>query len=225
MGNRLTPSLGMFALLLFVAGPAGAAEKRQVAKAQPLPGLGALHGPDIGTAFFGDRPKESPALETEAQRWQAIQNARRPSHILSLSESYLQRYPNSPRREEVRELARRATKTLVVQHGVGLSGDLFDLAAEDLDLDDEVNAAARGDPNAAYRITVTCRAERFGASQTRLRQEQWLRFAADLGHAQASWELAEHYNLQGRVADAARYEKRAVSLGYKTPPRLSSRGY
>jgi len=206
--------------------PAGMALGGGVApQAKLMPHFGDLHGPDVGTAFFADRPQDIRAGETEAQRWKAIQNARRPSHILSLSEGYLQRHPDGPRREEVRQLASRAAKTLVIQHEVGLSGDLFDLAADDLDLDAEVSAAARGDADAAYRVTVACRAARFGPLQTQLRQEQWLRFAADLGHAQASWELAERYNVQGRVADAARYEKRAVTLGYKAAPRLSTRGY
>lgn len=184
----------------------------------------AWQGPDFGSRLV-EKLRPGGWLTGEPDRWDALQKARRPSRILSLSEIYLEQYPDSPRREEVRQLAVRASKTLVIQHEVGLSGDLFEVAAEDLDLDTDVSAAARGDPEAAYRVTVACRAARFGPLQTQLRQEQWLRFAADLGHAQASWELAERYNVQGRVADAARYEKRAATLGYKTPPRLSTRGY
>ena len=51
------------------------------------------------------------------------------------------------------------------------------------------------------------------------------RFAADLDHARASWQIAEIYNREGRMADAARYEKKAADLGYQIPPRLPNRGY
>jgi hypothetical protein len=43
--------------------------------------------------------------------------------------------------------------------------------------------------------------------------EQWLHISAGLGNGLASWELAEYYNYGGRVADAARFEKRALELG------------
>jgi hypothetical protein len=217
-----TQGLLVLVMLLFPLGAALAAEPAKGSKLALR--HDAWQGPDFG-ARLADQLSPGWSRMGESDRWEALQKARRPSRILSLSEIYLEQYPDSPRREDVRQLAIRASKTLVIQHEVGLSGDLFEVAAEDLDLDMDVSAAARGDADAAYRVTVACRAARFGPLQTQLRQEQWLRFAADLGHAQASWELAERYNLQGRVADAARYEKRASTLGYKTPPRLSTRGY
>jgi len=61
--------------------------------------------------------------------------------------------------------------------------------------------------------------------QAARRLEQWLRFAAQLGNGIASWQLAEIYSLRGQQGDAARYESRAIELGYRPPPRLSNRGY
>jgi len=57
------------------------------------------------------------------------------------------------------------------------------------------------------------------------RTEQWLRFAAELGNGIASWELAEIYNHGGQLGDAVRFEKKALDLGYRPPPRLATRGY
>ncbi len=85
--------------------------------------------------------------------------------------------------------------------------------------------AARGDAEAAYRVARAYIEGRSGVFASLYRHEQWLRFAGELGHARASWELAQLLNTLGRVAEAAHYEKRAIGLGYKPPPRLSTRDY
>ena len=90
---------------------------------------------------------------------------------------------------------------------------------------DNLDKAARGDKDAAYLLAIAYRAGNSGVVANRLRMEQWLQISAGLGNGLACWELSEFYNYQGRVADAAYFEKRAIENGYKPSFRLPTRGY
>ncbi|MBI5107159.1 MAG: hypothetical protein HZA62_00285 [Rhodocyclales bacterium] len=158
-------------------------------------------------------------------RWTEVNSARRPSHIAALAHAFLRDYPQSAHREQARALEAGATRAAAIKREVGLSGDYFETAHGDAAFDASLLGAARGDAEAAYRLAMAFGEGKSGVIANLYRHEQWMRFAAELGHARASWDLAQIYNTYGRVADAAHFEKRARDLGYKPPPRLSNRDY
>lgn len=81
----------------------------------------------------------------------------------------------------------------------------------------------RGDKDAAQRIAAMHRLGSNGLAANAHRAEQWLRVAAELGSAEASWQVSQIYNRDGLVADAASFEARAAAAGYRLPPRLPTR--
>jgi TPR repeat protein len=126
---------------------------------------------------------------------------------------------------EIRQIGNGARQATEVQRSAGLSVDFFTQPEGDAELHGLVHRAARGDRHAAYRIADAYKTGQMGVHANARRMEQWLRFSAELGDGRASWELAEHYNYGGLVADAAKYEKKAEELGYRPGVRLPSRGY
>jgi TPR repeat protein len=44
-------------------------------------------------------------------------------------------------------------------------------------------------------------------------REQWLRVAAELGHPEVAWKLAQAHKHKGLVADAVHYQRKALELG------------
>ena len=158
-------------------------------------------------------------------RWTEVNSARRPSRIAALAQAFLRDYPQSAHREEARALEAGALRAAAIKRDVGLSGDFFETTHGDAAFDASLLSAARGDAEAAYRLAIAFGNGKSGVTASLYRHEQWMRFAAELGHARASWDLAQIYNTYGRVADAAHFEKRATDLGYKPAPRLSNRDY
>lgn len=171
------------------------------------------------------RHQPQPTVATEQARWQEIRAARRPSRIVALCDAFANDFPHSGLRGDVLKLGDGAAKALSVQYDVGLSGDLFEAGGADPVLASRLAEAARGNAAAAFELAQAVGKGGLGEHSGNYRQERWLRFAAKLGHARASWELAELYNIHGRMAEAAHFEKRATELGYKPPPRLSNRDY
>ena len=182
-----------------------------------------------GTVPFGQLAGVSRGLPAapavEQARWQEIRAARRPNRIVALCEAFSNEFPGSALREDVRRLGSGAARALSVQYDVGLSGDLFEAGANDPLQASWIAEAARGNAAAAFELAQVLGRGGVGETSGARQQERWLRFAAKLGHARANWELAELYNVHGRIAEAAHFEKRAVELGYRLPPRLSTRGY
>lgn len=163
--------------------------------------------------------------EGELARWKEIQSARRPSQVAALAAAFQRDFPGSKRREEIKALEAGAMRSFALKREVGLSGDYFETVHGNDDFNAALLGAVRGDAEAAYRVARAYIDGKSGVFASMYRHEQWLRFAGELGHARASWELAQLYNVYGRVAEAAAYEKRAQALGYKPPPRLSTRDY
>ncbi|MBK9019605.1 MAG: hypothetical protein IPL72_06225 [Sulfuritalea sp.] len=157
--------------------------------------------------------------------WEKLQAARRPSQVVRLSEACEASFPGGAFAGEMRKLAAGAGKVLEIQHAVGLSGDFFEDSVGNPEYRLNLDKAVRGDKNAAYLVAIAYRIGTSGVGKNLRRMEQWLHISAGLGNGLASWELAEYYNYGGRVADAARFEKRAIDLGYKPAFRLPTRGY
>jgi Caspase domain len=159
------------------------------------------------------------------ERWRAIQDTLRPNRLIRQCEDFLRDFPGSEFEQQIKVSVAGARQALDSQRSAGLSGDLFEEVSGDKDYRDDLTKALRGDKDAAHRIAASYRLGRSGLAVSFRRTEQWLRFAAELGNGIASWELSELYNQAGQVGDAARFEKKALELGYRPPPRLASRGY
>lgn len=156
---------------------------------------------------------------------QQIQAALQPARLIKLSEECERDFPATQFADQIRGIAAGARRSLDIQRSIGLSGDFFEDSTGDAAYRDNLGKAVRGDKDAAYLIALAYRLGLSGVAASSRRMEQWLRFSAELGSGLASWELAEHYNYGGLVADAARFEKRALELGYRPPFRLPTRGY
>lgn len=148
-----------------------------------------------------------------------------PTKVVKLAEECEKGLAQGPRLDEIRQIATVARRTMAIQRSAGLSGDLFEHPDGDGALQDLTRKAARGDKDAAYRVAQAYKTGQAGVASNARRMEQWLRFPAELGNGRASWELAEHYNYAGLVADAAKFEKKAQASGYRPGVRLPSRGY
>ncbi len=165
---------------------------------------------------------EPPSMQS---RWQDVQVAVGPTKLLKLSEQFERDFPFSAVDQQNQALQVCARKTLDIARTAGISSDFFDEMVGDASYKSRLKSAVRGDKEAAYQLALAYQEGTNGVTANARRAEQWLRFAADLNHARASWQIAEIYNLQGLIADAARYEKKAADLGYPVPLRLTNRGY
>ncbi|MCK9381107.1 MAG: caspase family protein [Sulfuritalea sp.] len=182
-----------------------------------------------------DRSKPRPKMTLQAgkqvdftkieERWQVILVTLRPARLIRLCEEFERDFPGSEFSQQIKVNIIGARQALESQRSAGLSSDLFDEPAGDKGYRDDLIKALRGDKDAAHRIAIAYRDGTSGVVANPRRTEQWLRFAAELGNGIASWELSEIYNQSGQVGDAARFEKKALDLGYRPPPRLATRGY
>lgn len=154
-----------------------------------------------------------------------VESVLQPARLVKQAEECERDFPASQFAEELRRIAAGARQALEIQRAAGLSGDFFEDSVGDAAYRDNLGKAVRGDKDAAYRIALAYRAGMSGVVANSRRMEQWLRFSAELGSGRASWELAEFYNYGGFIADAARFEKKALDLGYRPPFRLPTRGY
>lgn len=185
----------------------------------------------LHTAMAKRLPSADPVAEPHdrsarmAECRQQIQSVLQPARLIKLVDECERDFPASQFAVEIRRIATAARQALDIQRSTGLSGDFFEEAIGDEAYRANLGKAVRGDKDAAYSLALAYRAGISGVAANTRRMEQWLRFAAELGSGVASWELAEFYNYGGFVADAARFEKKALDQGYRPPFRLPSRGY
>ena len=176
-----------------------------------------------------DEPPPDAASEHYAEQIrdcrQRFRDTLQPSRLIRIAEDCERTIPVAAFGVEMRRTAEGARKVIEIQRSSGLSADLFEDMSGDAAYRDNLGKALRGDREAAYHIAVAYRSGHSGVAASPRRMEQWLRFATELGNGLASWELSEFYNYGGLVADAARFEKRALELGYRPPVRLPTRGY
>lgn len=148
-----------------------------------------------------------------------------PVKLVRLAEECEARFPDEVHLEEVRRIGAGARTAVDAQRQAGMSAELFEELFRDAQAYDMVSKAIRGDMDAAYGLAQMYKTGKAGIVQNPRRMEQWLLFSSELGSGRASWELADHYSYVGLVSDAARFEKRALDLGFRPPLRLPSRGY
>jgi TPR repeat protein len=169
------------------------------------------------------RTRQDPA-QIEA-RWLAVQDTLRPRSLVRLAEDFVRDFPGSRYVPTARAIIAGARQALKAQRVAGLTSDALEEKGGDASYRDDLKKALRGDKDSAYRIALMYLDGTHGLHKAARRVEQWLRFAAELGNGTASWRVSQIYSRRGQIADAARYERRAVELGYRPPPRLSNRGY
>ncbi|MCF8178222.1 MAG: hypothetical protein K9J74_06910 [Sulfuritalea sp.] len=158
-------------------------------------------------------------------RWKEIQATIRPAKLIELCRAFENDLPASQYASRIKIVEASARRAIEIQHSAGLSGDFFEDAVGDERYRENLRNAVRGDKEAAYRIAQAYKNSSSGVAASTRRVEQWLRFSAELGNGLASWELSKIYNHGGFVADAARFEQKALDQGYRPPPRLPTRGY
>jgi len=175
-------------------------------------GAAALGVPAVAFAQRSPPPPE-PALAQE------LLDARWPADIVVVGERYLAAYPQGPYAANARaELERaRNTRRLLERSDIRLYRGDFVARGAAPTLYEDVRKAALADKEAAARMAQLYRD---GDSANPGRYVGWLQYAAALGNAPASYELAVHYRKSDQPALAAPYEARAEELGFKPPPTL-----
>lgn len=160
-------------------------------------------------------------VPTESTLRLAAQQALWPADIVRLSADYLRLYPQQPWAADADRIHQRArwTAGLLQQADVQLYRSAFDARGVGAEHTDELRLAALGDPAATWRI-----AQRLPARDGSLRRHVgWLQFAAGLGSDEAAYALALHYRRDAQPLLAARYEARAIALGFQPPAALDHR--
>jgi TPR repeat protein len=158
-------------------------------------------------------------FDGESTLRQELQQAVWPADIVRLADQYLARYPAGTWAGDANALRERAALTAVVlkRNDVRLYRTAFQAADADTALHDDLRRAALGDPAAAVRLArMHLRGD--GVAQDTNRYVGWLQYASMLGDDRASYELALHFRRDAQPVLAAKYEARAVELGF-TPPR------
>lgn len=166
-------------------------------------------------------PSQASAMET---RWQKLQQTLHPEVVISLSEAFQRDYPQSRHRQANLKIQDGARKALRAQHEARLSSDALDDPAGDRAYRGDLTQALRGNKDAAYRIALMYQKGTHGLAKDPQRGTQWLRVAAELGNGRASWEVANIYNRDGKMAEAAKFEAKAARDGFRIPPRMPNRG-
>jgi hypothetical protein len=167
-----------------------------------------LTTPGARLAWAGP-PDDAPALRA------AVDRAVWPGDIVRAADQYLRACPDAPDAAEVQAVRQRAGDAwrLVNRNDVRLYRSAFtpnEAAGETLH---DIRLAALGDRNAAVRLAHASRTS--DDAQGTQRYVGWLQLAASLGDENASYELALHFRRTAQPILAARYEARAMALGYE----------
>ncbi len=185
-------------------------------------GQSAAVKPAVDSTGAAARKAQSADAAMEAQ-WRQLQRTIHPDIAIKLSEEFQEAYPNSRYRQANRTLQAGARKALRAQQEARLSSEALDVPAGDAAYRRDLSQAMRGNKDAAYRVALMYRKGTHGLPQDAERTKQWLRIAAELGNGRASWEVANIYNRDGQMAEAAKFEAKAVRDGFRIPPRLPTR--
>lgn len=159
----------------------------------------------------------------EAQ-WQQLRRVTDPELVVRLSEEFQQAYPGSRYRQANLGIQAGARRFHHAQREARLSSEALDDPAGNGSYRADLVQALRGGKDAAYRVALMYRKGSHGLAKDARRSAQWLRIAAELGNGRASWEVANIYNRDGAMAEAARFEAKASRDGFRIPPRMPNRG-
>jgi TPR repeat protein len=173
---------------------------------------------------------EPPARKAQVQgsamevQWRQLQRTIHPDVVIKHSEEFQRDFPNSRYRQANMKIQAGARKALRAKQEARLSSDALEDPAGDGSYRGDLIQAMRGNKDAAYRVALMYRQGSHGLAKDPQRSTQWLRIAAELGNGRASWDVANIYNREGAMAEAAKFEAKAVRDGFRIPPRLPNRG-
>lgn len=168
------------------------------------------------------RKVKSRAAEMET-RWQQVQQTIHPELLIKRSAEFRMDFPKSPFAQANRKIHVGAQKAFRAQQEAKLSSDAIEEPTGNQTYRYDLIQAVRGSKDSAYRVAKMYEKGTQGLPKDPHRTEQWLRIAAELGLGKASWEVANIYNRDGQMADAAKFEARAVRDGFVIPPRVPNR--
>lgn len=174
----------------------------------------------LGLAFAAAASAHAAAApESEGTLRAEMQQAVWPADIVRLADQYLSRYPSGQAAGDANALRERAGMTAVVlkRNDVRLYRSAFQPAGDN-GVHDDLRRAALGEPAAAVRLARAYQRGDAGLPADSNRYVGWLQYASMLGDERASYELALHFRRESQPVLAAKYEARAIELGF-TPPR------
>lgn len=163
------------------------------------------------------------APDSEAALREQLQSATWPADIVRLADDYRRRFPRGPSAADAAARGERAARAqqALESKDVNLSRKALAAAAGTPALRDDAQRALLADPAAALRVAQAYRDGREVPAEPASHVE-WLQFAAALDSAEANYELSRHYRQEGQMPMAAKYQTRAVELGFVLPRELDS---
>ncbi|HMC14681.1 MAG TPA: hypothetical protein VKI18_03550 [Albitalea sp.] len=180
----------------------------------------------IGIAGFWLVVTQAQGVPSESALRQEVEQALWPTDIAELATDYMRLYPANPGgswARELRDKARVAMKALNSED-VKLYKSAFQPhrvpASAPANANEELRKAALGDKDAALRVAKIYEHPDAQPGPELDRYVGWLQFASRLGNEKAAYELALHYRRQNQPVLAAKYEARAIELGFTPPPAL-----
>lgn len=163
------------------------------------------------------------APDAEASLREQLLSATWPADVVRLAADYRRRFPHAPGAADAAARGERAARArqALESKDVNLARDAFAAATAVPALRADSELALLGDAAAAERIAHAYRDGQDVAADP-IRYVAWLHYAAALDGPQANYELSRHYGQQGQMPLAAKYQLRAVELGFVLPRELDS---
>jgi TPR repeat protein len=163
------------------------------------------------------------APDSEASLRAELAAATWPADVVRLAADYRNRFPRGPSAADAAARADGAARAqrAIESKDVNLNRAAFADAARVEALRADADKALLGDADAATRLA---RAYLDGkvAPADATRHVEWLQFAAALNSPLANYELSRHYRQQAQMPLAAKFQARAVELGFVLPRELDS---
>jgi hypothetical protein len=147
-----------------------------------------------------------------------------PADIVRLAEQYQRHFPDGPAAVSAAAWRGRAAEAqqVLARSDVRLHRAAFDAASADEQSVADLRLAALGNREAAVRMARRAQQLRDDAPAAAHRYVGWLQYASQLGHQDASYELALFFRREAQPALASKYENRALHLGYEPPAALDN---
>ena len=161
--------------------------------------------------------------DTEASVREQLLSATWPADIVRLAADYRRRFPRGPIAADAVNRGQRALRAqkALESRDVNLARNAFASAAAVPALHADAERALLADSAAALRIAHAYRDSQDASAEPVIHVE-WLRYASALDSAEANYELSRHYRRQGQMPMAAKFQSRAVELGFVLPRELDS---